>query len=113
MKLSVIERILLGNMLSAKEGNFVTLKLVRQAREGLSFTDEEIEKLKFAQDGNSLQWNVDAAVELNEVEIELSPTAISIVKATLDKLNDEAKLTEQHFSLYEKFIEDYKPKLVS
>ena len=46
MKLSVIERMTLLGMLPAK-GSFTNLKLVRVAKEALSFTDEEHKKLQF------------------------------------------------------------------
>lgn len=46
MKLSVVERITLSGMLPEK-GSYTNLKLVRVARESLSFTDEEHKLLKF------------------------------------------------------------------
>ena len=106
MKLSVLERILLGNLLASQEGNFATLKLVRKAREALSFNDEENKKLGFVQDGQQLKWGLDAAIELAEVEIGFSDTVNLLIRKILKDLNDQAKLTDQHFSLYEKFMED-------
>jgi len=104
MKLNVLERILLGNMLSKCESDFTTLRLVRQVRETLSFSDREAKMLNFIPDGKTLNWNPAADLEIGEVEILISDTVAGIIKKMLTDLNDAAKLTEQFFSLYEKFI---------
>ena len=60
MKLSVIERINLLNLLPAK-GSYTNLKLLRVAREELSFTDDEHKVLNFRQEGEGNKartlWN--------------------------------------------------------
>ncbi len=112
MRLAVMERVLLGNMLEVEVGNFTTLKLVREARESLSFTKEEINELQFVQDGKNLKWDAEAALELGEIEILLNDV-VDIIKRMLTTLNDQAKLTDQHFSLYEKFIVNGGPKIVN
>jgi len=109
MKLTVEERlILLGTL--PREGDFTTLKIVRKLRESLSFTEEEHKALGFVQEENEdpqknrVKWNqagVDAAVLYAEIDV--SPKSVALVAAALEKLNKEKKLTEQHFSLYEKF----------
>jgi len=111
MKLNIAERILLGNVLASQEGNFTTLKLVRDVRGALSFKDDEVKKLNFVQVGNQINWNVEAAIEIGEVEIPIGDAVIDIIKKILTNLNDQAKLTEQHFSLYEKFIVDEETNL--
>ena len=104
MKLNVLERVLLGNALSGQEGNFVTLKLIRNAREEMSFNDEENRKLHFANSNGKLVWDPEMAMEIGEVEIPLSDTVKDLIKKILLDMNDKAKLTEHHFSLYEKFV---------
>ena len=104
MKLNVLERILLGNMLAGREGNFITLKLIRSFREEISFTEVENKALKFKVEGNVMLWDNTSATSIGEVEFEVGEVVINIIKSVLTELNDKAKLTEQHFSLYEKFF---------
>jgi len=100
MKLNVLERLLLLNLLPA-EGSYTNLKLMRKAKENLSFTEEENGLLEFKQEADQVRWK-DNAVEDKEIEIGEIVTQI-IVKA-LKKLNDEEKLKAEHESLYEKFV---------
>ena len=51
-KLTVVERILLASLLP-KEGTFVNLRLLRLAREALSFSEEENEGLQFRIETNA------------------------------------------------------------
>ena len=100
MKLNVLERILLSQILPA-QGSFTNLKLLRVVKEELSFSDKENKKLNFKQDGERMLWN---NVEL-EKEMAFGEVASKLIKDELLKLDKEEKLTEQHMSLYEKFIE--------
>ena len=104
MKFNVLERVILGSMLVAYQGNFTTLKLVREGREALSFNEVENRKLEFVQNGTNTSWNPEASIEFQSVEIDLGEVVTSIIKTMLTELNKEEKLTEQHFSLYEKFM---------
>ena len=102
MKLTVIERILLLGILPG-EGNFVTLKIVRQLRENLSFSEAEIAALGVHQEGERITWNA-AAEEPGGSEIAIGEKATDIVVEALRKLDREGKLTEQLLSVWEKFI---------
>uniref|UniRef100_A0A6H1ZNH8 Uncharacterized protein n=1 Tax=viral metagenome TaxID=1070528 RepID=A0A6H1ZNH8_9ZZZZ len=66
MKLSVLERITLQNLLPAK-GSYTNLKLLRVAREALSFTDAEHKVLNFRQEGEGDKtrtvWNIQQLVD--------------------------------------------------
>jgi len=127
MKLTVAERITLQGILP-KNGDFVTLKVLRKLKETLSFSEEEIAKLQFmyeckcpkcGQTMNSpapvtcgicdivmqptgrLVWSVDK--EPNK-DVHMGKKAEDICKEALTKLNNEKKLEDIHFSLYEKFL---------
>ena len=104
MKFSVLERVLLGNMMSTYQGNFTNLKLIREGREALSFNEEETKVLSFTQVEDNIVWDIEASLRFQAVEIDLGENVTSIIKDLLLKLNDEEKLTDQQFSLYEKFI---------
>jgi len=101
-ELTVIERLVLLNILP-KEGDFTTIKLVRKLRENLSFDEDEHKKLNFVQEGGQVRWNQDA---LANKRINIGEKMADIIHDALKKLNDEKKLTDEHFSLYEKFVEN-------
>jgi len=101
-ELTVIERLVLLNILP-KEGDFTTIKLVRKLRENLSFDEDEHKKLNFVQDGDQVRWNQEA---LSSRQIQIGEKMTDIIHNALKKLNDEKKLTNEHFSLYEKFVEN-------
>jgi hypothetical protein len=101
MELKVKERLVLQKLLP-KEANFLTLKLVRIAREALSFDEDEHKALNFKQDENGIHWDNDALVK----DIELGETVTNIVVKELKKLDEQNKLTEDHFSLFEKFVDN-------
>lgn len=100
-KLTVLERLLALQMLP-KEGSYTDLKLIREARESLSFTEEENALLKFRQlEDGRLTWDQ----SVDEVEIKLGLVAERKLQDALKKISDEGKLTEEYISLYEKLIE--------
>jgi len=101
-ELTVVERLVLLNILP-KEGDFTTIKLLRKLRENLSFDEDEHKKLNFVQDGDQVRWNQEALVDKH---IAIGEKAGDLIHDALKKLNDEKKLTNEHFSLYEKFVEN-------
>jgi hypothetical protein len=100
MILNVFERISLLSILP-KEGDYTTIKIIRNLRETLSFTEEEHEKLKFKTLENSIEWDKKEDVPK---EITIGEKAMDIIVDALKKLDSEKKLTEQFFDIYEKFI---------
>ena len=106
-KLIVGERFALLGILPS-EGNFASLKVVRKLRENLSLTEEEIKHFGVKQIPSSggqsqLTWKPEHAAE--EKEFEFGEFAEDMIKAKLKKLEEDKKLTNEHFSIYEKFIE--------
>jgi len=104
MKLGVFDRLILLNILP-KEGDFTTLKIIRTMREDLSFSEEEHKALEFKQEEANIQWKKEADIER---DVNFGEKATDIIVGVLKALNDAKppKLTEQHFSLYEKFVGD-------
>lgn len=101
MKLNVIERVMLANILPPT-GSFANIKLLRVAKEALSFDDLENKKLKFVQNEDQLIW--DPKADVKDKDINLGEIVTQMVVKELKKLDEEEKLTDQHFSLFEKFI---------
>ena len=103
MELSIEERLKLA-MIIPREGNIATIKIVRELREALSFTEEEHEAfdLVIKLEEGRVEWDREKAVD---VDIPLGPQAMKVIVEALEKLNKDGKLTEQHISLYDKFIQ--------
>lgn len=101
MKLNVLERMMLLNVVP-REGSFVTLKVVGELRNDLSFSEAELKKYKFVETEGRVSWNP-AAEQIKEVHI--GEKATDVVVEALEKLDEEKKLTMEHVSLYEKFID--------
>ena len=100
MKLNVMERLLLINMLPEK-GNAVTLRIVSQLRERLSFTEADIKKYDIVAEGEQVRWNIEQAEE--EAEIKIGAVAHKVIVDTLTELDTNEELELQHLSLLDKF----------
>jgi hypothetical protein len=106
MKLSVHERLMLGNILP-QEGDFVTLKVLRNLRMDLSFSDTEIKKWSIQSSNGQVNWRLfnDKNKPIDqEAEIEIGHKQKDIIVNALSKLNEQKKLREEHLTLYERFI---------
>ena len=101
MQLGVFDRLILLNILP-KEGDFTTLKIVRKLREDLSFTEAEHKALQFQQEEGNVKWQSEAD---KLTEIAIGEKAMDIIKDVLKKLDKDKKLSEQHYNIYEKFVE--------
>lgn len=100
MELGVFDRLILLNILP-KEGDFTTLKIVRKLREDLSFTEAEHKALQFQQNEGTIKWQTEADIPK---EIQIGEKATDIIVEVLKKLDKDKKLTDQHVSVYEKFV---------
>ena len=101
MDLTLAERLTLAMALPS-EGNFLALRTAGKLRDKLMPTDEEVEAWGVKAEGQQVQWNAEADT-LAEVDITNAETAAVI--DLLRKLDADAKLTAQHVTLYEKFVE--------
>jgi len=115
-----------------KEGDFITLKLVRKLREALSFNEKEIAEINFKNHwrcpkcekvelsaesikcqecgihmilAGQVTWDEEKAINVVK-DVHMGKAMHNLCASTLKKLSDEGKLTEQHMSIYEKFVED-------
>lgn len=105
MQLLIHERMLLINILP-KEGDYACLKELRRAREVLSLTEEEWKRFDARYDDGKFFWNQEKAAGYL-VDVPLSEYVITLIQDDLRERNKKKKLTEQDFSLYEKFIVAY------
>lgn len=102
-KLNVKERWVLLSILP-KEGSFANLKLIRKVREDLSFSEAENKILQFRQDGDIVQWNPEATVNKG---IFFGDVVEGIIRKALVDLDKAEKITENHYSIYEMFMDGH------
>lgn len=107
MELTVAERMMLGALLGPIAADVVTLRIVRKLQEQLSFTEEEIEVLKFDEQkdakGNPtgrVGWSQDAP---QTKEFDFKPVVMRVIKEQLEKASNNKSLTLAQLSLYDKF----------
>ncbi len=101
MLLGFLERMALLTILP-REGNIVTLKIVRQLREELAPSEEEATKYGIDFNERGVSWKT----EPPEKEIIIGEKATDIVVRALKDADAMGKLTESHISVYEKFIKE-------
>ncbi|KKL67453.1 hypothetical protein LCGC14_2134820 [marine sediment metagenome] len=105
MKLSVLERLVLLNILPA-QGTITTIRIVSDLRAALSFSEAEHKKLKFstAEDGNT-RWESD---NIKDKDIAIGPKAHVLIQESLQKMSDEENMSVDLLSVWEKFMDEEK-----
>ena len=118
VKLGLFDRLVCLALLPP-EGSYATLKIVRELQMELAPTEEESKKAGLVDnlltggvtiddpDDPEKGWD---AVEPKEIIF--GDIAKGIIVAALEKLDAEEKLTQQHFNLYELFVEGKKQEEV-
>jgi len=109
-KLNIEERIALLNVLPF-QGDVITLKIIRDLQNSLSFSEEEMKHFKMKNirkpDGTTFAvWDSDFTNETKEIEI--GEVAEGIIVGQLKMLESKKILRMEMLTLYEKFV---KPEL--
>jgi hypothetical protein len=101
MELNVKERLTLLDILP-REGDYTTIRIVRELREQVSFSDEEhaAYDFQYTEDGR-MTWNAEA---VQSRDFLFAPKARHIIEEALVKADKAKKLTSDHVSVYEKFF---------
>jgi len=98
-KFTVIERALILKMLPNEE-NILTLRIIKKLKDDFGFSEGDIKELKITTSGDL--YNVQS---LPAKEIEIGEKGADVIIEALKGLNSNKKLTENHLSLYEDFVE--------
>jgi len=102
LNLNLAERINLMAILPA-EGNFITLKVIRELKANLGVKDKEFKTFEIIQKDNQITWNEKGNEEL---EFEFGEKATDIIIEQLEKLDRTKKLEDKDFSLFQKFVKN-------
>lgn len=103
MYLSVKERLVLISVLP-QEGDFLTIKSLREVREALSFTETEQVSLKFSNENGVLNWDEPDKDNPSRQPIEIPNSVHDLIVDAFKALDEQKKLTDDHFDLYELFV---------
>ena len=101
-KFNLHERLIFLSLLP-KENDFSTMKILRKVSKDVGFTDEEYKyyNIKPLENG---RISFDVVKSQEEKEFEIGEIAIQLIKTALEKLDKDKKLTQEHFSIYEKIV---------
>jgi hypothetical protein len=102
VKLNVLERVLLLNMLPQK-GNLVTCRATMNTGKLIAITPEEEKAFELKKEAGMTTWN-EAGRE--EKEFELPPSSVKAIRDRLNELDAEENLPANAVSLCEKFLPD-------
>ena len=107
MKLTILDRITITGILP-KKSDFVTLRIVKELKKRLSFTEEERKEYglqtihKPDRTGSSIVWNTKGREAEFDIKIEKSKREMII--SQLDELNKSKKANNSHLALYDKIV---------
>jgi len=82
------------------EGDLTTIRIVRELREGLSFSEAEHRDLQMKQEDNQVRW---AEGAVPDKVLDIGPKGQEVIRETIKKLDDEKKLVEDHLELVDLF----------
>jgi len=101
--LSIKNRIMTFGLLP-ETGNIQTVKMVRELREELAFTEEENEKynLNISPQDGSYKWNKEADEEKN---VDFPGVMVEVIKGVLKDMDEKKSLTDNHIDLYDIFVD--------
>ena len=103
VKLNMFERLVTMGLLP-QAGNFATLRIANEQNMVLGASDEEtvIAGLETTPEGGVIAkfgWD-----KIPEKEFTFKEAVLKLIRDALQKLDDEEKLTMEHFRVYEKFM---------
>ena len=101
MELGIKQRLILLQVLP-QEGDFTTLKIIRDLVDSLGFSEDEHKRHNIRVDGGQFIW--DNGEEIKDIPI--GEKATDIISNAFRKLNDEKKLRIEHMELYEGFTKE-------
>lgn|SRR3990167_5215000 len=102
MLLSVKERLLILGVLP-HEGDVTTLKIIRDLKQSLGFSEDEYKALAFKQTNNQVTWTPQTPAYKDFL---IGEKATDIIVGSLKHLADAKKLGEHLLALYERLVDN-------
>jgi hypothetical protein len=101
MKLNIPDRLLLLGVIP-KQGNFLTLKIVKDLIDKISFSSKELEEYQLTEKNGQVNWKTDKTDY--EKDIELSGSEKAVIIDALKNLDGKKELTLDMLRIYDKFL---------
>jgi hypothetical protein len=101
MKLNIPDRLLLLGVIP-KQGNFLTLKIVKDLIDKISFSSKELEEYQLTEKNGQVNWKTDKTDY--EKDIELSGPEKAVIIDALKNLDGKKELTLDMLRIYDKFL---------
>jgi len=103
MDLTIMDRLLLLGILPA-EGDITTLRIVRDLRTDLSFSEEDLTAFEIVSDAATglVRWN---AEKETPKDVTIGAKARRIITEALERLSNEKRLKADYIPLYERFVD--------
>lgn len=102
MKLNLLERIKALQVLPA-QGNIVTLRIVHDLQQMLSPSEQEIAEWQIKTGTTQITWD---PIADTAKDFAIGDTAKQIIAEALKALDAQEALTQEHISLYCKFVDN-------
>lgn len=91
------------NIFPPQKGDIIALRVIREFREAVSMSPEEIEECSITVDKTGrMRWD---RTKAKPKEIEVEPFIKEKIAKILGELSQGGFLQEEHLSLYDKFVE--------
>ena len=99
MKLNILQRILIFSILP-KEGTLLTMKILKDLKDKIVFSEEEIKESELRIEDNQYFWN---PTKIVDIEFDITEGESKLVVDGLKELDRQGKITEQYLKLCELF----------
>lgn len=103
LELGVFERLLILNLLPP-EGDFTTLRIIRDLKRELSFSEEELAVLQFEQSESDIKWNREGG-DIKKT-VTFGDKAQALIRESLGRLSETKKATEAHLRIADLFLDE-------
>ena len=107
MQLTVLERILLLNILPDK-GDVASLRIIRDLQSALGFDEEESARIDLRNAERGVEWDDREGIVR---DIPIGPRATVLITDALVALEKKKQLSMQQLDLYDRFVPAEEPRL--
>lgn len=101
MKLTILERLVLGGILPQRN-NYTTMVAINEIKDKIAITTKEIEKYEIISGDQQTTWSKEG--ESYQIDVDFGKTLSTVINEALQEKSKNKELTHEMISLYEKFV---------
>lgn len=102
MELDVKQRVILLGVLAGVTGNLTQVRLLREIKEDLSFSEEESAAIGMTEQDGRVLWNPENALVK---DVEIGEVAKGLIVRQLKEMDRNAQLADDHLDIVDLFPE--------